>query len=83
MSGSNIGTVDAIELVTVGQRKDQTWSSVGRSYAVAVDIQSRELRPVARIFYRLEVGSLLDWARARRPPAVQTAHGDPVLRERR
>ena len=33
MGGNNIGTVDAVELVTVGQRKGlKLGSNVGRSY---------------------------------------------------
>ena len=53
MSGNNIGTVDAIELVTVGQRKGlKLGGNVGRSYAAASIFSRGELQPVARrIFY--------------------------------
>ena len=39
-SGADLGTVDAVELVTVGQRKGMGGGTADRRYAVGVDVES-------------------------------------------
>jgi tRNA-specific 2-thiouridylase len=84
MGGNNIGTVDAVELVTVGQRKGlKLGGNVGRSYAVEVDIPSRRVVAGSAQDLLSETVELRDhfWIgpEYQGSVAVQTsAHGDPA-----
>tara|TARA_Y100000814_G_scaffold254993_1_gene203182 strand:- start:479 stop:1507 length:1029 start_codon:yes stop_codon:yes gene_type:complete len=84
MGGNNIGTVDAVELVTVGQRKGlKLGGNVGRSYAVEVDIPSRRVIAGSAQDLLSETVELRDhfWIgpEYQGSVAVQTsAHGDPA-----
>ena len=84
MGGNNIGTVDAVELVTVGQRKGlKLGGNVGRSYAVEVDIPSRRVVAGSALDLLSETVELRDhfWIGPdyQGSVAVQTsAHGDPA-----
>jgi len=85
-SGRELGTVDAVELVTLGQRRGVAAGRDGEPrYVVDVDVAARrvlvdrrEAAQVARV--PLEPGSL-SWARATRPSRVlvqTSAHGAAV-----
>jgi tRNA-specific 2-thiouridylase len=72
--GAEIGRVDAVELVTVGQRRGLGVSGGDRRYAVDVDVVSRTVRVGTRDDLLVEAVEIADLCWVDKPPAM----GDPV-----
>ena len=82
--GKVVGSVEAIELVTVGQRKGlDLGGNSGRSYAVAVDMPSRKVRVGDASELKSDTVVLKDFSWAEAPfsgkvLAQTSAHGKPA-----
>ncbi len=82
-AGTDVGHVDALELVTVGQRRGLGTGGGAKRYAISVDTTSRTVvvGEAADLLSRSVRLTQLCWVRepAEGPVEVQTsAHGDPV-----
>ncbi len=85
-SGARLGTVEAVELVTVGQRRGMGHGTDGRRrYVTAVDVRSGEVRvgpPEAAMSDAVDLRSP-SWVDAAPPPGTPvvaqcSAHGPPL-----
>ena len=84
VNGNNLGSVDAVELVTIGQRKGlKLGGNVNRTYAVEVDVPARRVVAGSARELLSDTIELRDhiWVGQEQvgPIEVQTsAHGDPA-----
>ncbi|MBV8690741.1 MAG: tRNA 2-thiouridine(34) synthase MnmA [Actinobacteria bacterium] len=83
-TGAEVGHVDAVELVTVGQRRGLGIGGGDRRYAVAVDVPTRTVRVGSEADLLTNTVDLVDLCWVDRPPAAGTAvtvqagaHGRP------
>jgi tRNA-specific 2-thiouridylase len=73
--GAEIGRVDAVELVTVGQRRGLGVGGGDRRYAVDVDVPARTVRVGTRDDLLVDGVEIADLCWVDNPPAM----GDPVM----